>query len=181
VVDSDKGYATAMLRLTLPTGDAGKGLGTNHTSVEPVLILSRDLSPKAGIEGEFGGIIPIGGSAGLPTSGSEKFAGSILYYGIGPSFDVYSSQQLRLTPVVELVGWRVLGGFQTGNPTITSGPDTGFGEASVVAPNIVNLKIGARLALHNASSIYIGYGHHLTDAAWYKDIFRVEYRVPLGR
>jgi hypothetical protein len=31
--------------------------------------------------------------------------------------------------------------------------------------------------LFGRSSIYVGYGHALTDATWYDDIVRLEYRV----
>ena len=42
----------------------------------------------------------------------------------------------RLAPVVELVGWRVLSGFQTVAATVDAG-----------GTNIVNLKFGARLLI----------------------------------
>lgn len=177
----EDGSATAMVRVTLPTGDAAKGLGVDHTSLEPVLIVSHGFEPRFGVEGEFGAVIPLGGSAGIPTASSDKFSGSVLYYGIGPSYDIYQSRSVRITPVVELVGWRVLGGFQTGDPNVTSGPDTGFAKATDVAANIVNLKAGARITFGNMASIYVGYGKHLTNAMWYDDIFRVEYRLGLGK
>ena len=41
--------------------------------------------------------------------------------------------------------------------------------------NIVNLKIGGRFVV-DQGSFYVGYGHALTDAAWYNDILRFEYR-----
>jgi hypothetical protein len=71
---------------------------------------------------------------------------------------------VQFAPVVELVGWRVLGGFQTG----------GFADASGI--DIVNLKVGVRVVLRDRSSIYGGYGHALTDATWYGDVVRLEYR-----
>jgi hypothetical protein len=42
--------------------------------------------------------------------------------------------------------------------------------------NIVNLKVGARAIFDDSSSIYVGWGHALTDQLWYKNIIRVEYR-----
>jgi hypothetical protein len=126
-------------------------------------------------------VFPTGGSAGLPTSTSDKFSGRILYYGIGPSFDLYSSSRVRFSPVVELVGWRVLSGFQTGNPVSGTGSAAPFSKANDVSPNIVNIKVGARITMMEMASLYIGYGHHLTDATWYDDIVRVEYRVGFGR
>ena len=181
VMASDHGQATALLRIIVPTGNAGEGLGVDHTSIEPAIVVNHELNPKIGLEGEFGGVFPTGGSAGLPTAGPDKFSGSVLYYGIGPSFDVYANRGTRLSPVIELVGWRVLSGFQTGNPAVSSGPSTGFAKVPDVAANIINIKFGARLTMRETSSIYVGYGKHLTDAMWYDDIFRIEYRMAVKR
>lgn len=178
---TDNGQATVLLRISTPTGDPVKGLGTNNLSIEPALLVAQRVNERVGVELEFGGVFPTGGSPGIPTTSPDKFSGSILYYGIGPSFDVYSSDRVRFAPVIELVGWRVMSGFQTGDPAVTSGPATGFAQASEVSPNIVNLKVGARVVIGNMASIYVGYGHHLTEATWYDDIFRIEYRVGVGR
>jgi hypothetical protein len=166
LVSSPDRQLTFQLQLLAPTGDALKGLGTDHWSVEPTLLYAQRLSDRVGIEAQFGDVIPTGGSAGIPTSGSDKFSGSVLYYGIGPSFDVYTSDAVRVAPVVELVGWHVLGGFQTGGDN-----------ADASGSNIVNLKLGGRVAFAKGSSFYIGYGKALTDAVWYEDILRVEYRL----
>lgn len=155
---------TLLFQAIAPTGDAGKGLGTDHWSVEPALLYYQRLGDRAGLESQFGVVLPTDGSAGVPTSTSDKFSGKVLYYGIGPSVDVYSSDRVRFGPVVELVGWRVLDGFQT----------AAVAEAKGI--NVVNLKIGARFVFEERSSFYIGYGHALTDAVWYDAIVRAEYR-----
>ena len=68
--------------------------------------------------------------------------------------------------MVELVGWRVLNGFQT----------AAIGDAG--GQNIVNLKIGGRVIVDGRNSFYAGYGHALTSkAGWYDDILRLEFRV----
>lgn len=168
LMSTDTGQATALVQLALPTGDSRKGLGTDHSSIEPALLIGQRVGERAGIEAQFGGIFPIGGSAGLPTASDKKFSGSVLYYGAGTSYDVYSNSTLRVAPVVELVGWRVLNGFMTvceGAPCFASAKG-----------NIVNLKFGARVVMNDQSSIYAGYGMGLTDRTWYEDIFRVEFR-----
>ncbi len=169
LVSTDSGQATAMLQVSTPTGDARKGLGVGFATVEAALLGARRMTETVGVEGQFGAIFPMGGSPGVPTRGSDKFSGSVLYYGLGPSVDVYTSDTLRVTPVVELVGWRVLGGFQTlcdGAPCFADAGGT----------NIVNLKIGARAAFGDDSSVYVGYGKGLTDEKWYGSIFRLEFR-----
>ena len=50
---------------------------------------------------------------GLPNPNSEKFSGNVIFYGIGPNFDLVRTDSFRFTPVLELVGWRVIGGAQT--------------------------------------------------------------------
>jgi hypothetical protein len=162
---------TAQVKMFFPTGDAAKGLGTNHASIEPALLFYREVSPAVVLEGQFAWWAPFGGSAGLPTTSDKKFSGQVISYGIGPSFVVYQSGNTRFAPVVELVGWHVIGGFETGGPQPEASSDT------------VNVKIGGRIAwtpaaqAASASSIYVGYGKALTDAKWYDDILRVEYRL----
>jgi hypothetical protein len=112
---------------------------------------------------------PFGGSTGLDPTTDKKFAGTVVSYGVGPSFAVYETTRTRVAPVVELVGWHVINGFETG-----SGP---------ASANTVNIKVGGRVSWMPATdkgaagSIYVGYGHALTDARWYDDLFRVEYRL----
>jgi len=146
-----------------PTGDAGRGLGTDHWSFEPAVLYYQEVSDRVVVESQLGLWLPFGGSAGVPTSGSDKFSGNVLFYGIGPSVEVYRGNGVRFAPIVELVGWRVLSGFQSVAEDATG-------------TNIFNIKIGARTTLDSGHSFYIGYGHALTDAAWYKDIVRFEYR-----
>jgi hypothetical protein len=168
LMSTDNGQATALVQVGLPTGDAEKGLGTDHGSIEPALLIGQRVGDRAGVEAQFGGIFPIGGSAGIPTDNDKKFSGRMLYYGLGTSYDLFSSDTVRVAPVVELVGWRVMSGFMT----VCEGAPC-FAEAN---GNIVNLKIGARVVLQGLSSIYVGYGKGLTDRTWYEDIFRLEFR-----
>lgn len=163
-VADDRNLLTVQLQGDFPTGDAGKGLGVDHFSFEPALLYHGALNDRVNLEGQFGLVLPVGGSDGIATT-EESFAGNILYYGIGPSFEVYSSDAFRFAPVVELVGWRVLSGFQTST----------LSEADGV--NVVNLKVGARAVMAGRNSVYAGFGWALTDEEWYDKIFRIEYRV----
>ena len=166
LVNSPSSTVTVQVQGYFPTGDARKGLGTDHASVEPSLLLHQRVTDRLSVEGQVGDWHPIGGSAGVPVTSSDKFAGDVLFYGIGPSYELYRSynEDWTITPVVELVGWRVLNGFATGD-----------GDAS--GTNIVNLKGGARIGWRDEASLYIGYGRALTEATWYDNILRVEYRV----
>lgn len=156
---------TASFQFWAPSGDASKGLGTNHWAFEPELLYFEHPTDRLGIEAQFGFVRPKNGSAGVPANGPSEFWGSVLYYGIGPSYEIYRSRATSFAPVLELVGWRVLGGQQTNGPTDATGT------------NIVNLKLGGRLQFGRGSSVYAGYGHALTSATWYDNMFRLEYRV----
>lgn len=170
LASSDR-YLTAQLKTYGPSGNASKGLSTNHWSIEPAALYFQKLSPRATLEAQLGVWLPIGGSRGVPTSTSKHFWGDVLFYGVGPSYELYHSDRVRFAPVVELVGWRIMGGFQTqpGGPILGAAADTS-------GTNIVNIKLGARTAFGRHSSIYAGYGHALTSADWYKNLVRVEYR-----
>jgi len=171
LMSNERTQATILFQVTTPTGDAAQALGTNHASIEPAFLLAQSVSDKVNVEAQFGFVIPAGGSAGLPASSPDKFSGSVLYYGIGPSFDVYSTGTVRFAPVVELVGWSVLGGFRT-----TCGDEACFLEANDPGGNIVNIKFGGRLVLRDQNSIYAGFGKAMTDEKWYDKIFRLEFR-----
>lgn len=164
LVASDTQFVTVQLQADAPTGDAEKGLGTNHWSFTPTLLYYQRLGDRVAVESQFGTVFPIDGSAGIPTAGDESFAGKVITYGAGFSVDLAPGSRVSVAPVVELFGWHVMDGFQTA----TLGPADGI--------DVLNLKIGARVLAGPGGSIYFGYGRALTDATWYHDIVRVEYR-----
>jgi len=166
-------YFTFQLKSYFPSGDASKGLGTHHYSVEPAVLYYQALSNRIALESEIGIWHPIGGSAGVvsaSTPSPESFAGNVLFYGVGPSYQLLRGERVRFAPVVELVGWSVLGGYQTVWISSTRIGDPASGN------NIANIKIGARTELRGGNSFYIGYGRALTNAVWYSDLVRFEYR-----
>lgn len=172
-VVSEGTYLTFQFKSYFPSGDASKGLGTNHYSLEPSLLLYHSFSDRWTLEGQIGDWHPIGGSAGVPTAASEGFAGDVFFYGIGPSYKLYSRNRLQIAPVVELFGWHVLSGFQT-EPAPQPNPTSAASEVSGM--NIVNLKAGVRTSIGFHNSIYVGFGQALTHDDWYKHLVRLEYR-----
>jgi hypothetical protein len=169
--------ATFQLRGYFDTGKAENGLGTNHSTLEPALLMNNALGNRAAIESQIGYWLPLDGSKPLPNTPGDKFSGPVFYYGIGPSYEVYRSRGgLGLAPVVELIGWHVISGSQTLDipPGATQTPKGEIPDAS--GTNIVNLKIGARVSWHGGGSVYVGWGHALTDTSWYDDIVRFEFR-----
>jgi len=144
------------------TGDAKKGLGTDHGSIEFAMLLNRRFADQFGLEAQIGDWHPTGGSA----SNGVSYSGDVFFWGIGPSYEIINTGRVTFAPVVEFVSWRVLGGLQQNQGALTPADGT----------NIFNVKVGARTTIDNRSSIYVGYGHALTNAVWYSDIIRVEYR-----
>jgi hypothetical protein len=155
--------ATFQLRTYAPTGDADRGLGNHHVSLEPDLLAWARLDPRLRLESELRYWVPIGGT---------DFAGDIIRYGIGVNYDLFETCNLIVSPVAEFVGWTVLDGFQTvvhpGGPPVVQ-------DAS--GDTIVNAKLGLRVKVGRGSDVYFGYGRPLTGERWYENIYRVEYRL----
>ena len=155
VIHDANQYLTAQLRVYVPTGNSYAGLGTGHTSIEPALLYWRRLSDRISVQAEFRDWIPMGGS---------DFQGNVLRYGLGGGYDLITpccggDRGMRLTAVTEVVGWSVLSGEGL--------TENGIIDAS--GTSIVNLKIGPRLSW-GQNSLYAGWGHALTEQAWYRDI-----------
>jgi len=186
VAEPDWRYLTFQFRTYVPSGDSGLGLGTGHVSVEPGLLAFQRLTDQLVIQGEFTDWIPISAGQG---------AGNVITYGGGIGYDVIQRPNLRVTPVVEVVGWTCLGGTEgfdgtvpgTPVPAVPTGvqsinvngtyvpPDHGFMEAN--GDTIVNAKFGVWTYFGQNSDVYAGYGRSLTGDRWYRDIYSLEYRL----
>jgi hypothetical protein len=164
-LSSPSQYLTFQLRSNLPSGDAGKGLGTNHATIEPMVLFYQALGARTAIEAQFGDTHPLSSSKGVPTADGHHFAGDVLTYGVGGSYLLLNREAVRMAGVLEMVGWNVMGGQVTG----PANPDSS-------GANIVNLKIGPRFSFGAHHSLYAGYGIALTSQTWYHEIFRTEYR-----
>lgn len=175
VADEER-YVTFQLKSYLPTGSASDGLGTDHVSLEPGILYHEGAGERLKAEAELKLWIPVDGSsnAGTGISTSDNYYGNVLRYGVGLGYDATPQAQVRFTPVVELVGWRVLSGI---GATSVDGSPAMATVADADGTNILNLKLGARFGVGADNSIYLGYGKALTDEVWYDDIFRVEYRL----
>jgi hypothetical protein len=168
-------FYTFQFKTYVPTGAGSLGLGTNHPSLEPGILAFQRLSERFYFLGEFRDWIPINGSTSIALPG-KPFAGNILNYGLGVFYNLVLTDNFRVAPISEFVGWTVLGGYQT----------TAKGIQSAASDTIVNMKIGVRFGLgdynrpgggsqlNDRASLYVGYAHCLTQDFWYKDMLRVE-------
>jgi hypothetical protein len=155
--------ATFQLSTYIPTGESRLWLGNNHVTVEPALLYFRGLSDRLALEGELKDWVPIGGT---------NFAGNIVNYGLGVSYRLFAWGNFSVNPVAEFVGWTVLNGKESVvfGPRLVQVQEAG-------GDTIVNAKVGARFWFGSHNDLYVGYGRALTGPVWYKDIFRLEYRL----
>jgi hypothetical protein len=162
---------TSQLRVYAPTGDADRGLGNHHVSIEPALLIYRPLAEQLRFEGELRYWAPIGGT---------DFAGDIIRYGAGLSYwpqpncdcECRDSSGLQLVPVVEFVGWSVL----DGKTSFASGPGQ-FTVQDAGGTTIIHVKAGVRTQLCDCTELYVGYGRPLTGDEWYENTLRIELRT----
>jgi hypothetical protein len=165
---------TLQLRGYFPTGDAEKGLGNDHYSIEPGLLYLRKLGACSTVAAELRYWHPIDGSSADGTGYSGDYAGDIIRYGAGYSYDFTFSSGLVVTPVVELVVWEMLDGLALTSP---DGTPARAVVKEVDGDTIANVKLGLRWQLRRGLSIYAGYGRGITNDKWYDDVWRVEFRL----
>jgi hypothetical protein len=157
---------TFQFRAYAPTGDADRGLGTDHVSLEPGILGLYRLTERLFVEGEIRDWIPI--------SGTENYAGNVLRYGLGLTYLAAETPNVTVRPVTEFVGWSVWDGMKS---NVTGVFDAG-------GDTILTGNLGVRVGLGTVDpvygqthSIYAGYGTSLTDEVWYENMARLEYRL----
>jgi hypothetical protein len=159
----EDGVGTFQFRTYAPTGDAARGLGTHHVSLEPALLVYKPLTERLHFEGELRDRVPVGGT---------DFAGNVLRYGGGLNYRLFQMGNVTVTPVTELVGWTVLSGKES---TVDSLGRT-FAQ-NAAGDTIVDIKFGAFLRLGDSADFYMGYGRPLTGDRWYDNVVRVQFRL----
>jgi hypothetical protein len=152
--------ATLQLRVYSPTAEHA-GLGTGHWSIEPALLATWSPYDNIMLEGEFRYWSPLGGS---------DFAGDVLRYGAGISI-FKRTDAVWFKPVVEAVGWSVLGG----KSMVVTAPDS-FTVRDAAGATIVNGYLGVRFGMGQRIDGYAGYGRCFTGSTWQRDFIRVEFR-----
>lgn len=162
-LESENEILSFQLRTYIPTGNATRGLGTNHVSLEPALLYYQALNESVGIEGEFRYWVPIGGT---------DFAGQIIRYGVGGYWTAIKKERWSLSPVVEFVGWTVLGGKES-----IVQPPAPMEVVDAAGDTIINSKLGMRMGLGDRADFYAGWGRALTSNTWYSNTLRLELRL----
>ncbi len=167
---SENRVLSLQTQVIVPTGRSQSGLGTANTWLETGLLYQEQLSARWQVFGQLKDQFSLDPQSDL--------TGNIMTYGLGTSYTVASGSWGYVAPVGELVGWTLLSGRELNTNSGMSDDATG--------DTIVNAKVGMRVGFGQSelgqlypsrSDLYIGYGRALTGEVWYKDMFRVEYRL----
>ena len=153
---------TFQLRVTMPSR-SGPDLSVYHWSAEPALLLNYRLMDYLTLEGDVRYWASIGG---------KDFAGDVARYGLGLSWGEHLAQGPWINPVAEVVGWTVV----SGKELVVWSP-TAFAVKNSGGETIVNGSLGLRMGLGNRLDLYAGYSRALTGDVWYKQTYRVEFRL----
>jgi hypothetical protein len=153
---------TFQLRVAMPSRE-GPELSTYHWSVEPALLLNLQLIDYLTLEGELRYWAALGGS---------EFAGDVFRYGLALSYGEHLQQGLWINPVAEVVGWTVV----SGRELVVWSP-TDFAVKNSGGETIVNGHLGVRFGWGRMLELYAGYARSLTGDVWYKETYRVEFRL----
>ena len=160
-------YFTFQARGYAPTGDADRGLGTGHASVEVGFLYYEVFRERIIVQAEIKDWIPVNGNA--------EFASNVVEYGAGLGYVAYDDGSGVITPQIEMVGWTFNGGQKSSTTFI----------GSANGDTIVNFKPGIRFGWKNPgdpigaqrNSIYAGWAHPMTNDRFYKNVLRLEYRI----
>ncbi len=155
-----------------PSGEGIRGLGTENYGVQPGLMWQEALTENLTLYVDVHDRIPVN-----PRS---DFTGHVLRYGVGLSY-LFELGNVRVMPLAEVVGWSVLSGkqsFELGKiePLMQSARgmtifDTYYGMRFSLADDT---NAGSLLAM---SDLFASYGVTTTANWWFRDQWRLEYRV----
>lgn len=160
VYDTSLLLATFQLRATAPIA-RNASLDSRHWALEPGLLFNFKIADGLTLEGE--------GRYWVPLT-DDAFAGDVARYGLGLVVGQRTSD-FWITPVAEVVGYTSMGGLVE-----VVGP-AGAHIESASGQTIVNGNLGVRLGVGPNVDFYTGYSRALTGNAWYRDLYRVEFRL----
>jgi hypothetical protein len=154
---------TFQLRIGVPSGASELGLGNGHVVIEPSLLLWQKLTDKLTLESELRNWIAAGGT---------NHSSYVLRYAMGLSYDLYQSDTVAIKPVLEVLGWTVMRGYQSEfRDTLPTSQVTGDARGTVI-----ELAPGFRVNTWNNMDWYLGYSFNITHSAWFEDNLRLEAR-----
>ncbi len=161
----DRWQLTNLLRVYIPSGDAARGLGTGHASIEPGFAWRYKWSDVTYLHGDLKFWVPLGAD--------EVHGGEVLSYGIAMSHVWRDSDCYAVMPTLELVGYS----FLDGQVTIPGALASDF----VDPEGVFNVHPGVRWVWDKGSDcgiqefgIFGGFG--VSAETLYENILRAELR-----
>jgi hypothetical protein len=161
LMDSELFLLTLQFQTTLPLGNAAKGLGTGHVSLEPSLLFGLRVSPKSYLQGQIAQWIPLGGD---PT-----YSGAMLHYHLA-----YNHTLWQPLSQVQLIGTFEMHGYSWQDGGFTD-PATGFRNAS--GSNILQLGPGLRMFYCDKYDFGVGSAFGVTGKNSVGQQLRFEMRI----
>ncbi len=163
LVDSEMILCTFQFKTFLPTGNAIKGLGTGHTSLEPSMLFALKLTPDLYLQGQLSYFFPLGGTDGLQ--------GSVFHYHFALNQNLWKCGE-----GVKVIGTLGFNGYKFLNGAYTSPANSAITFPSNTVGDIFEVGPGARLVLCDKIDFGVGSSFSLTGDHLYRDIVRAEFR-----
>lgn len=161
LLDSELLLVAFQFNTFIPSGNAGKGLGTGHVSLEPSVVVGLRLGPESFLQAQIAEWIPLGGDS--------TYSGAVLHYHLA-----YNQVLWKPTEQVQLIGTAEAHGYSFQDGGFTD-PTLGFRKASDHTSG--QLGTGARLFICDKYDLGLGGVWGVTGANQFGSQLRVEARV----
>lgn len=157
--DCDLLQITFQFRTWIPSGNGLKGLGTEHVSLEPSLLMALNLAPDTYAQAQIAEWIPVGADGG---------AGAILHYHASLNQVLWRWQpSIPIIGTLEANGWSFQDGQYT-SPTL--------GQQSASGETYVSAGPGIRVVVCDKIDFGIGSAFAVTENHWGEQTLRSEFR-----
>lgn len=164
--DGDQIQMTQIFRSYFKTGSVKKGLGTGQLAFEPGIAIRFKIRPQTEFQTEL--------LYYFQSPGVSPHSGQVLKWGLGAVHAWYDTDEFAIVPTIELTGWSILDGEQTGAPDDANGFPSAEGD-------IINLTSGCRFIIDKSSDLGLfdaGFAASLpvTRDRWYAGSLAFELR-----
>ncbi len=168
LLDGNSWTITQVNNVYIQSGNAAKGLGTGHTSMEMGVLAGYKWTDETCLHGEAKFLVPMGGH--------PSHQGNIFRWGLGLSHLWYDSDSFALIPTLETVFYSILDGEAT---TISGGVPTVH---RVDGETISTVHYGLRIVSDHGSDfglveLGLSGGFNLGSDGWYDTLLRMELRT----
>ncbi len=166
LLDCELMQMSLQLTTFIPIGQASKGFGTAHVSLEPALLFALKLTPTTYLQSEVAYWIPIGGD--------QVYEANVFHTHFSLNHILWCvDRKFQLIGTAELNEWTVFGGGYT----------TDYGDAAAKlyygqsgSTSIVSIGPGIRAVICEKIDVGVGTAFALTGQRWAEETIRAELR-----